>query len=412
MLPRQLMLDFDGRRLQGERPLSTFEARGSSWQWTRHHARVQLPGPAQGSGDALAEVQRALHHYSAGLGSNGAAVGFISYDAARQIEPRSFGTNSPPDDLQSPDIRLTFCASLSQSALDPSGHQHAPPKERNAGAAWQPDPRYVADVARILEYIAAGDIYQANYTQRFTAALPCPPAEFYRRLIEVHSMPFSALLEWDDLAVVSNSPERFLKLSGRRLLAEPIKGTIRRSPDPQEDQGLRERLASSAKDRAENVMIVDLLRNDLGRVCEWGSVAVPRLFEVQTFPTLHHLVSRVTGTLRTDLDGVDALRAAFPCGSITGAPKIRAMQIIDGLEPVRRGIAMGSIGYFGFNGDMEWNVAIRTATCIANTVYFHAGGGIVADSDPDLEYAEMQLKARALLSATLDLTGRERDDVN
>ncbi|HVF11050.1 MAG TPA: chorismate-binding protein, partial [Abditibacteriaceae bacterium] len=140
----------------------------------------------------------------------------------------------------------------------------------------------------------------------------------------------------------------------------------------------------------------DLLRNDLGRVCEWGSVRVPSLFEVQTFPTLHHLVSIVTGTLRDGLDGVDALRAAFPCGSITGAPKIRAMQIIDELEPVRRGIAMGALGYFGCDGDMEWNVAIRTITCKNGVAYYHVGGGIVADSIAEREYEEMLLKAQAL----------------
>jgi para-aminobenzoate synthetase component 1 len=198
---------------------------------------------------------------------------------------------------------------------------------------------------------------------------------------------------------VSQSPERFLRLEGSTLTAQPIKGTARRGNTQEEDKYAKEALRNSTKDRAENVMIVDLLRNDLGRVCQWGSVRVPQLFEVQSFPTLHHLVSTVTGELRPERCGVDAIQACFPCGSITGAPKIRAMQIIDELEPVRRGVAMGAIGYFGFNGDMDWNVAIRTITCENNTAYFHVGGGIVADSTPQDEYSEMLLKAQALRAA-------------
>ena len=190
-----------------------------------------------------------------------------------------------------------------------------------------------------------------------------------------------------------------MRLRGREVLAQPIKGTIKRGDTPGEDAALQTELLNSAKNRAENVMIVDLVRNDLGRVCEFGSVQVPKLCEVQTFPTLHHLVSDVTGTLRADCDGLDLLRAAFPCGSITGAPKIRSMQIIDELEPVRRGAAMGAIGYIDFNGDMDWNVAIRTITCKNNTAYFHVGGGIVADSEAQSEHDEVMLKAQALQAA-------------
>lgn len=194
------------------------------------------------------------------------------------------------------------------------------------------------------------------------------------------------------------SPRPFVTHRGV-LQAQPIKGTARRGATQSEDEYSKEALRNSVKDRAENVMIVDLLRNDLGRVCKWGSVRVPQLFEVQSFPTLHHLVSSVSGELRAECDGVDAMRACFPCGSITGAPKIRAMQIIDELEPARRGAAMGAIGYFGFNGDMDWNVAIRTVTCKNNTAYFHVGGGIVADSAAQDEYSEMLLKAQALRAA-------------
>ncbi|MBV9471016.1 MAG: aminodeoxychorismate synthase component I, partial [Abitibacteriaceae bacterium] len=311
-------------------------------------------------------------------------------------------SNSPSDDLGVPDIRLVFYEALEESHHLPASPLPAVDEDKqrkaiNALPVAQPD--YLQAVTKIQEYIAAGDIYQANFTQRFQSPLPCPPQELYEHLRHAHPMPFSALLEWDDLAIVSNSPERFLKLENQQLTAQPIKGTIRRGYNTEEDGQLKEVLQYSLKDRAENVMIVDLLRNDLGRVCDWGTVAVPHLFEVETFPTLHHLVSTVTGTLRDDLDGVDAIRAAFPCGSITGAPKIRAMQIIDELEPVRRSVAMGAIGYFGFNGDMEWNVAIRTITCIRDKAYFHVGGGIVADSRPDSEYAEMLLKAQGLKRA-------------
>jgi len=393
MTPRHLFLDFNSRRLKGTRPFATFESKNGRWIWQTSRSNFPF---RDGSGDALQEVQAALQWSRENIGGDGAAVGFVAYDAARQWEPRAFAEQSPSDDLNVPDIRLTFCESLellpeavSDSSTPPSLHTltdvpHGSPQD------------YYDALEQIREYIAAGDIYQANFTQRFSAPLPCPPAELYELLRLQHPMPCAALLEWDDLAVVSNSPERFLSLHGRELLAQPIKGTIRRSDDQNEDNGLREALRNSAKDRAENVMIVDLLRNDLGRVCEYGSVCVPELFEVQSFPTLHHLVSTVTGKLRPELNGVDAFHAAFPCGSITGAPKIRAMQIIDELEPLRRGIAMGAIGYFGFDGDMDWNIAIRTVTCLNGTAYFHAGGGIVADSEPHSEFDEMRLKASAL----------------
>ena len=397
MLARRLILDFEGWRLHGVRPFAQFNAKDGRWTWHTSHAAWPF---RDGSGDALVEVQAALRWCGENVGGAGAAIGFTGYDAARQIEPRAFNPNSPPDDLQVPDLRLVFCEAIEELRIADCGlridteNTAAPQSPASAIAE-----HYFGAVARIQEDIAAGDIYQANLTQRFEAPLPCSPGDLYDRLRAVHPMPFSALLEWDDLAVVSNSPERFLSLKGRRLLAQPIKGTIRRGATHDEDEQLKLALQHSAKDRAENVMIVDLLRNDLGRVCEWGSVRAPVLCAVQTFPTLHHLVSTVTGTLRPGLDGVDALRAAFPCGSITGAPKIRAMQIIDELESVRRGIAMGAIGYFGFDGDMEWNVAIRTATCQASRAYFHVGGGIVADSTPIAEGNEMLLKAQALRAA-------------
>jgi para-aminobenzoate synthetase component 1 len=209
-------------------------------------------------------------------------------------------------------------------------------------------------------------------------------------------MPLSALLEWDDLAVVSNSPERFLKVENRTVRAQPNKGTSPRGKSQEADDAIKVLLQHSPKNRAENVMITDLMRNDLGRVCEYGSVHVPQLCQIETFPTLHHLVSIIEGKLRDDRDALDAFGAAFPCGSITGAPKIRAMQIIDELESTPRGVSMGALGYLDFEGNADWNVAIRTVLCKDGNASFHAGGGIVAGSTAEDEWNEMQLKASAI----------------
>jgi anthranilate/para-aminobenzoate synthase component I len=201
--------------------------------------------------------------------------------------------------------------------------------------------------------------------------------------------------------VVSISPERFLRVEPQTKLVEawPIKGTRRRGVDEQEDALLRRELLSSEKDRAENVMIVDLLRNDLGRVCHYGSVEVAELCRLEEHPTLFHLVSKVRGALRDEVTAGELLRACFPCGSITGAPKIRAMEIIDEVETAPRGLSMGAIGYFGFDGSLDLSVAIRTMTVRERVARFNVGGGIVADSDPALEYEESLIKARALLRA-------------
>ncbi len=326
---------------------------------------------------------------------NGGALGFWSYEALRSLEPRSI-PHPRADDLGLPLARLVFYQKLRRRPLAVAREPDLSPLE----APDRCDIRefYCAGVEKIKDYIAAGDIYQANLTYRFQLANRRSPYAISRRLLRLngHFAPRGALLEWDDFAIVSDSPETFLTLKDNLLEARPIKGTIKRGANPWDDATLKRALASSEKDRAENVMIVDLMRNDLGRVCEWGSVHVPQLYRIETFPTLHHGVSVVRGKLRAELDGLDAFIAAFPCGSITGAPKIRAMQIINELEPQPRGAAMGAIGYFGFDGAMEWSVAIRTATLIGNRAYFNVGGGIVADSDAQSEYDEMRLKARAL----------------
>jgi para-aminobenzoate synthetase component 1 len=399
MFARHLILDFEGRRRQGARPFATFQSRDGAWTWQTNRKGFPF---RDGSGDVVAEMQRALR-WCRSQSTLGAAIGFWSYDFARHLEPRAFALPAPPDalPLRLPDVRLVFCEQITNEEIPPPHQVPLPANEATAHLSAV-DAKYFDNIRRIREYIAAGDIYQANLVRTFSSPLHTAPKVLYDRLCSMHAMPFSAFLEWDDFAVVSNSPERFVQLKKRRLLTQPIKGTIARGRIAEEDETLRQKLALSAKDRAENVMIVDLLRNDLGRVCEWGSVRVPKLWQVQTFPTLHHLVSTVEGTLRANCDAVEALKVLFPCGSITGAPKIRAMQIIDELERARRGISMGAIGFFGFNGDMEWNVAIRTLTCVAGTAYGHTGGGIVWDSNPESEFQEMLLKRRAMQSA-LDL---------
>ena len=212
-------------------------------------------------------------------------------------------------------------------------------------------------------------------------------------------MAYGAYLGFRDVAVASASPELFLRLENGRVETRPIKGTRPRGHTPEADVALAEELRSSEKDRAENVMIVDLLRNDLGRACRVGSVHVPDLFGLETYSTVHHLVSTIRGDLRRDLDAVDLLKACFPGGSVTGCPKIRAMEIIEELEPTRRGVYCGAIGCLGFDGDMDTSIVIRTAVIKDMRAYYQVGGAIVADSDPESEYQETLDKARAFLTA-------------
>lgn len=259
---------------------------------------------------------------------------------------------------------------------------------------------YLDAVTRVREYIVAGDIFQANVSQRLEAPLRESTWSLYQRLRSVNPAPFAAYLEFDDLHVLSASPERFLRLDeARRVEARPIKGTRPRGIHPAHDAALGRALTDSAKDRAENLMIVDLLRNDISRVCAAGSVRVPELFALEHYSTVHHLVSTVTGELDDRRDAVDLLMATFPGGSITGAPKVRAMEIIAELEPSRRGVYCGSIGYIGLSGVMDTSIVIRTYQAIGDAVYFSVGGGIVADSDPEQEYRETLDKARALIDA-------------
>ncbi len=364
----------------------------------------------------------------------GGAVGFFGYELCTQLEklPRA-----RPDDLPAiPDCEFAFYDSLiahehatgrtwlvanpvastpaatllaclrtpleTPTAIDPVCHlisdkPSAPPAQKPT--ANFDFPSYSEAVGRIKAYIAAGDVYQVNLTQRFETPLPCEPYSLYLRLRGRSPAPFASYLSFGDVRILSSSPERFLTLRDRHVETRPIKGTRPRSSDPAADSRLAAELLASEKDRAELLMIVDLERNDLGRVCQFGSVKVEKLWQLESHPTVHHLVATVSGTLRDEIDVIDCVRASFPGGSITGAPKIRSMEIIDELEPHRRHVYTGAIGYIGFDGNADLNIAIRTITCVNGRAYYHVGGGIVWDSDPAAEYQETLDKGRAMHEA-------------
>jgi para-aminobenzoate synthetase component 1 len=260
-------------------------------------------------------------------------------------------------------------------------------------------PAYEAQVQRIRDYILAGDVFQVNLSQRFSVPSTRDTVELYRRLQARSAAPFSACFECGDHDVLSISPELFLSLDDDAIATHPIKGTRPRGNTPEADARLAAELTASAKDRAENVMIVDLMRNDLSRVARSGTVEVPSLCALESHPTVHHLVSTVTAQLAPGHDAVDLLAATLPAGSITGAPKVRAMEIIRELEPVSRGVYCGAMGYIGWDGSMKLSVAIRTLIRRDGVADIHAGGGVVLDSDPAAEYDETIAKARALLEA-------------
>ncbi|WP_235677415.1 aminodeoxychorismate synthase component I [Aeromonas veronii] len=266
--------------------------------------------------------------------------------------------------------------------------------------SWQSNmsrAEYGEKFARIQEYLAAGDCYQINLTQRFSAPYQGDEWQAYCFLATANKAPFSAFIRLPESALLSLSPERFLLLDGRHIETKPIKGTRPRHPDPSIDRQVARELAQADKDRSENLMIVDLLRNDIGRVSRPGSVSVPHLFAVESFPAVHHLVSTIHGELDARWQGVDLLRACFPGGSITGAPKIRAMEIIEELEPQRRNAYCGSIGYLSQHGRMDTSICIRTLIAEAGRLHCWAGGGIIADSDADSEYQETYDKVARIL---------------
>jgi para-aminobenzoate synthetase component 1 len=331
----------------------------------------------------------------------GAAVGYLGYGLRRHIERLP---DTAVDDLGIPDCHLAFYDRV--HPFDPRPLFPPPPAPAPALPPHLDGLRstftrqaYEGAVQQALAYIQAGDIYQVNLSQRFQAPCDRDPFDAYLCLRAQSPAPFAAYLRYPDFAILSSSPERFLRYQPRHRLIEtrPIKGTRPRGLDPQSDRALAKELLTSVKDRAENVMIVDLERNDLGKVAEVGSVVVTGLYELETYATVHHLTSTVQARLRADSDIVDLLRAAFPSGSITGAPKIRAMEIIDELEPVTRGVYTGAIGYIGFDGSTDLNIAIRTMVIKEGIASFYVGGGIVADSEPAWEYEETLHKGAAMM---------------
>ncbi len=389
--------------------------------------------------DPFTLVQRALGTVRpgvAGLPFCGGAAGYFGYDLARRLERLP---NLAADAERIPDmavgiydwalvvdhhqrrsrlvtasgeraraVRGMLSAALSGSVASHSAGPGARGRFRVTGPIRCNLERtdYFAALSRIQRYLRDGDCYQVNLARRFAANSQGDPWDAYRQLRELNAAPYGAYLDTGECQVMSSSPERFLSVRGGEVETSPIKGTCRRGRDRVEDGLFAERLSRSAKDRAENVMIVDLLRNDLGKVCAVGSVQVPRLFAIESFARVHHLVSTVRGRLAEGRTALDLLRACFPGGSITGAPKVRAMQIIEELEPHRRGVYCGAIGYIGLDGSMDTSIAIRTLVHSRGVTRFWAGGGIVADSDPELEYEETYHKAAPLLDL-LERSGGE-----
>jgi para-aminobenzoate synthetase component 1 len=362
--------------------------------------------------------------HSGELPFSGGAIGYFGYDLTRRIErlpARARDAERIPDMVigiydwavvvdhserrawlagqgRDPDTDLKWNALVRLFTDTPPERRRAPFRVTSPVTSNLTPQHYGRAFDRVLDYITAGDCYQVNLAQRFSAEASGDLWLAYQRLRLINPAPYSAFLSTPYAQILSASPERFLRVENRQVETKPIKGTRPRAGHPRLDAEQIAELVASEKDRAENLMIVDLLRNDLSKNCELGSVKVPKLFEVESFATVHHLVSTVTGKLAPGRDAIDLLRGAFPGGSITGAPKVRAMQIIEEIEPHRRGVYCGAIGYVGYDGNMDTNIAIRTLVHSHGTVRFWAGGGIVADSQREAEYQETFDKAAALLS--------------
>lgn len=364
----------------------------------------------------------------------GGCFGFWGYDLKNFVEPKL--PRTAVNDLELPDCHVGFYDGLVvfdhridevwiiSTGLQPDGTRNAaaarrrldfwrellqsnPPPVKQNNILHSDGPitsnlsrsEFVAKVKRVREYIRQGDIYQANLSHRLTVKSEITGRDFFQRLCDVSPAPFAAYLDCGDFQVCSSSPELFLRLSGPMIQTRPIKGTRPRGEDATRDAQLTYELQTSAKEMAELVMITDLLRNDLGKVCEYGSVQVPELVRLERYAHVQHLVSTVSGRLRTCQTHFSAFASCFPGGSVTGAPKIRAMEIIDELEPVSRGPYTGAIGYLGFNRESQLNIAIRTAICQAGAIHFQVGAGIVADSVAEAEYEETMAKAAGFLAA-------------
>src|SRR5205823_4572137 len=274
-----------------------------------------------------------------------------------------------------------------------------PAREEPAFEPNMPRETFEAMVARIIEYIRAGDAFQVVPSQRWSAPVPVEPFSIYRGLRAINPSPYMYFLDFGDFQVAGASPEPLLTVQGRRVSTKPIAGTRPRGATPEEDRQIEKELLADEKERAEHVMLVDLGRNDLGRVCEYGSVVVDELMEVESYSHVMHIVSSVSGTLRSDVGAVDALRSVLPAGTLSGAPKVRAMQIIDELEPVKRGSYGGAVGWLSYGGELDTCICIRTVVVKDGIAHVQAGGGTVADAKPPYEYEESRAKARGVVRA-------------
>ncbi|MEE9615172.1 MAG: aminodeoxychorismate synthase component I [Thermodesulfobacteriota bacterium] len=367
---------------------------------------------------------------------NGGAVGYFSYDLKDFIEGRPGGTSRKPASAEATDgVPLAYLGFYDPvfvydhseaegylvSAETPGiaglrerfeefkevlASPPSPPSPALAGPGEKGEKtlssnfmkeEYIAAVKKAKEYISAGDIYQINLSQKLSVPFSGDPFELYLALSRHGAGRFASYMEFDGFQIVSNSPERLLKIADGLIETQPIKGTRPRGATPEEDRALVEELKNSPKERAEHVMVVDLERSDLGKVSVAGTVEVSEFEALETYPHLHHMVSTVTGRLRPGVGPAEALKAVFPGGSITGTPKIRAMEIIDEIEPAPRGIYTGAMGWMDTGGGMDLSMAIRTALCKDGTLHLSVGGGIVADSDPEAEYEETLLKAKDFL---------------
>jgi len=372
----------------------------------------------------------------AALRFGGGLAGYFGYEAVRYIEPRALGAEKPdplgtpdmlllvsdelavvdnvlgklylvvyadprqPDAMRAARARLEHLRSRLAGSLPEEGFFEA---EKNLKAAKLEcsftEPQFLDAVRRSKEYIFAGDVMQVQISQRTSRAFDAPPLALYRALRGVNPSPYMYYFDFGDHHVVGASPEILVRLAGDTVTLRPIAGTRPRGATPQEDAAIAEELLADPKERAEHVMLIDLGRNDVGRVAATGSVKVTERMVIERYSHVMHIVSNVEGRLAPGLGAVDVLKASFPAGTVTGAPKVRAMQIIDELEPVKRGVYSGAVGYLGFNGDMDVAIAIRTALVKDRRLHVQAAAGIVADSDPRSEWLETQHKARALLRA-------------
>jgi anthranilate synthase component 1 len=431
----------------GFRPRALVRYENGRVELSEEGGRRTLPGD-----DPFQAVSSYLSDYSVAPAADlppfaGGAVGLFGYDLARTVERLP---EPNPDDIGTPDMALMVSDAL--VVFDHLSHQvtimvnafvddpaeveshyeravglierarellatptprarhgeRAPTDPAAAFSSNMTQTEYEGAVERAKEYIFAGDVFQVVPSQRWSGPCPVHPFSLYRGLRTVNPSPYMYFLEFDDFSIAGASPEPLLKVAGRRAEVRPIAGTRLRAESPQRDLEVAEELLADEKERAEHLMLVDLARNDLGRVCEFGSVAVDRLMTVESYSHVMHIVSSVSGTLRQDSGAMDALAACLPAGTLSGAPKIRAMEIIDELEPAKRGFYGGAIGYLSYSGDLDTCIHIRTVVVKDGTAHVQAGAGVVADSDPAYEYRETIAKAGAVFGA-LELACQQQD---